>query len=559
MGHPLVLHLRMATPLLPSVRRLLPRRTRSWWRPPTGRSTDGRAGTRSARTAWRTAATSRRRCSRRWARCKQSVRADGHDLTTTIWRIRRALWDARRGEHVHARQTAGDRPRRSPRTFASRCSVLGAFTVARGESPLAPREIGSHQGRTLLKLLLAQRGHLVATDRIAEVLWGDQPPAKWDRAVAVLVSRLRGVLGRRLDRGQPRGLPIRAVRSDRRRPRRGRAAGRRVRGAPGGPRAGARPRRRRPRARAARPRAAAGGRAVRGLGRGGPRGRLRVAAANAARRVARGDVAVGLRGGGGDRGGRRFARTRWTRRPPARRCRRCSWAGNADARSARTTGCEIALGDALGADPAPETARLHVAMLREEPLPPLQPGPAVARGPLDPGLRRPGGRARASCRGSGARPWPANRRWCCWPGRPASARRAWRPRPSAWRSTRAAPSCRRGATRPSGRSSWSRSSTRCAAWSCRRRRMPCARWRVTPRRRSVSWCPRCGASCARCPSSGRAPTSNGAARSTRSPASCAACACAARCCCSWTTSTTRGPRRWNCCTSCSGARPVAAS
>src|SRR6185312_13420706 len=73
--------------------------------------------------------------------------------------------------------------------------VLGAFWVARGETPLVPREIGSHQGRTLLKVLLVQRGHLVATDRIAEVLWGEQPPAKWERALAVLVSRLRGVFG----------------------------------------------------------------------------------------------------------------------------------------------------------------------------------------------------------------------------------------------------------------------------------------------------------------------------------------------------------------------------
>jgi DNA-binding SARP family transcriptional activator/tetratricopeptide (TPR) repeat protein len=60
---------------------------------------------------------------------------------------------------------------------------------------MVDREVGSKKGRTLLKLLLVQRDHLVSPGLIAEVLWGDAAPARWERDVATLVSRLRSVFG----------------------------------------------------------------------------------------------------------------------------------------------------------------------------------------------------------------------------------------------------------------------------------------------------------------------------------------------------------------------------
>jgi DNA-binding SARP family transcriptional activator len=78
---------------------------------------------------------------------------------------------------------------------------------------MADREVGSKKGRTLLKLLLVQRDHLVSSERIAEVLWGDAPPAKWDRDVATLVSRLRAVFGPDAIAGGVNGY--RFVRADR--------------------------------------------------------------------------------------------------------------------------------------------------------------------------------------------------------------------------------------------------------------------------------------------------------------------------------------------------------
>ena len=71
--------------------------------------------------------------------------------------------------------------------------------------PLAPPDVGSRKGRTLLKLLLLERGRVVPHDRIVEVLWGEGAPENADRLIASLVSRLRGVLGSAALEGGPAG------------------------------------------------------------------------------------------------------------------------------------------------------------------------------------------------------------------------------------------------------------------------------------------------------------------------------------------------------------------
>ena len=72
-----------------------------------------------------------------------------------------------------------------------RMRLLGGLTVE-GRSDV---ELGSRKGRTLLKALALQRGTSVPTDRLVEVLWGNDAPARPAEQVGVLVSRLRGVLG----------------------------------------------------------------------------------------------------------------------------------------------------------------------------------------------------------------------------------------------------------------------------------------------------------------------------------------------------------------------------
>jgi DNA-binding SARP family transcriptional activator len=74
---------------------------------------------------------------------------------------------------------------------AVRIRVLGGLTV----DGISERELGSRKGRTLLKMLVLARGQPVGAGTLAEVLWGDDQPARPSEQVGVLVSRLRGVLG----------------------------------------------------------------------------------------------------------------------------------------------------------------------------------------------------------------------------------------------------------------------------------------------------------------------------------------------------------------------------
>ena len=72
-----------------------------------------------------------------------------------------------------------------------RVRLLGAFEV----EGVSQRDLGSRKGRLLLKVLAAAGGTPVPVDRLAEVVWGDDQPARPADQVGVLISRLRGVLG----------------------------------------------------------------------------------------------------------------------------------------------------------------------------------------------------------------------------------------------------------------------------------------------------------------------------------------------------------------------------
>ena len=74
-----------------------------------------------------------------------------------------------------------------------RVRVLGSFEV----EGLAPHKLGSRKARTLLKVLAMARGRPVGVDELIERLWPDDEgaPSRPDEQVAVLVSRLRAVLG----------------------------------------------------------------------------------------------------------------------------------------------------------------------------------------------------------------------------------------------------------------------------------------------------------------------------------------------------------------------------
>src|SRR5260370_39318207 len=70
--------------------------------------------------------------------------------------------------------------------------VLGDF----GVDGVEPQALGSRKARLALKLLALGDGQAVPSAVLTDALWGDTPPARPDDQLAVLVSRLRSVLGR---------------------------------------------------------------------------------------------------------------------------------------------------------------------------------------------------------------------------------------------------------------------------------------------------------------------------------------------------------------------------
>jgi DNA-binding SARP family transcriptional activator len=85
--------------------------------------------------------------------------------------------------------TSRQRTAQPPRTL--RLTVLGGLAVEGVER----YQLGSRRARELLRELALARGRPVAADVLAEVLWGEEQPSDPHAQVAVLVSRLRRVLG----------------------------------------------------------------------------------------------------------------------------------------------------------------------------------------------------------------------------------------------------------------------------------------------------------------------------------------------------------------------------
>jgi DNA-binding SARP family transcriptional activator/tetratricopeptide (TPR) repeat protein len=86
--------------------------------------------------------------------------------------------------------------------------LAGTFRVVRDGAQLTDGEIGSRKSRTLLKLLAVERASLVTVDRIVEILWPDERPASPEQNVAIMVSRLRAVLGAELIQGGRAGYRL---------------------------------------------------------------------------------------------------------------------------------------------------------------------------------------------------------------------------------------------------------------------------------------------------------------------------------------------------------------
>src|SRR5262245_55797493 len=84
--------------------------------------------------------------------------------------------------------------------------LFGPLAVDDATRSLGPRDLGGVRPKQVLEILLAARGHLVPTDRLADQLWGPEPPLDAAGSLQTFVSVLR----RRLvaDRARARELVV---------------------------------------------------------------------------------------------------------------------------------------------------------------------------------------------------------------------------------------------------------------------------------------------------------------------------------------------------------------
>ena len=71
-------------------------------------------------------------------------------------------------------------------------SALGPVTVTRADAPI---DLGGPKQRLVLALLMSSPDHVVATSRLIDKLWGEEPPATARKALQMHVSNLRRALG----------------------------------------------------------------------------------------------------------------------------------------------------------------------------------------------------------------------------------------------------------------------------------------------------------------------------------------------------------------------------
>ena len=90
-----------------------------------------------------------------------------------------------------------------------RFRILGPLEVETDDD--APAALGGPKPRALLAMLLVQRGTVVSVDRLAEALWGGDPPRGAVPALRAYVSRLRTALGGDRLRHRPPGYVLGAA------------------------------------------------------------------------------------------------------------------------------------------------------------------------------------------------------------------------------------------------------------------------------------------------------------------------------------------------------------
>src|SRR5689334_17338907 len=72
--------------------------------------------------------------------------------------------------------------------------LAGRVALENGATGVREDGLSGRQGRILFAYLVTAHGRSVPRDELATALWGETPPATADKALAVVVSKLRTVL-----------------------------------------------------------------------------------------------------------------------------------------------------------------------------------------------------------------------------------------------------------------------------------------------------------------------------------------------------------------------------
>lgn len=72
--------------------------------------------------------------------------------------------------------------------------LTGTFAIEGADGAVPRDRLPGRQGRLLLAYLIIEHDRAVRRDELAELLWGDHPPATADKAIAVAISKLRALL-----------------------------------------------------------------------------------------------------------------------------------------------------------------------------------------------------------------------------------------------------------------------------------------------------------------------------------------------------------------------------
>src|SRR6478672_11312623 len=87
-------------------------------------------------------------------------------------------------------------------TLRLKVFLTGRVAVETDGAAIDEAQLGGRQGRLVFAYLVAERSRAVPRDELAEALWGGAPPVTRDKALTVIVSKVRGAL---VDAGLDRG------------------------------------------------------------------------------------------------------------------------------------------------------------------------------------------------------------------------------------------------------------------------------------------------------------------------------------------------------------------